>query len=202
MSTATPTAADPFPPPPDLLARDDWTVDEYLALPVRRLVEYVDGRLEFPPMPTETHQDVQTFLHDLLRDAVERTGRGKTVRSPFPIYVTATRYREPDVAVLFRENFHLRDGNRWYGADLVVEVLSPDNPRRDTVRMRAEYARAGIPEYWIADPRPRHRTITVLSLTGGHYRQHGECGEGQTADSPLLPGVMIDVAGCFAAGVP
>ena len=37
----------------------------------------------------------------------------------------------------------------WLGADVVVEVVSPDDPERDTKLKRADYAEARIPEYWI-----------------------------------------------------
>ena len=40
----------------------------------------------------------------------------------------------------------------WTGADLVIEVVSPDDPDLDLVVKRQEYAQAGIPEYWIVDP--------------------------------------------------
>lgn len=53
----------------------------------------------------------------------------------------------------------LRDANDlrrqdayWTGADLAVEVVSEDDPGRDLITKRLEYAQAGIPEYWIVDP--------------------------------------------------
>ena len=59
----------------------------------------------------------------------------------------------------------------WLGADVVVEVVSPDDPGRDLVVKRADYAEAAIPEYWIVDPRVE--TVTVLTLAGGAYVEHG-----------------------------
>ncbi len=42
---------------------------------------------------------------------------------------------------------------------------------RDLVEKREEYARAGIPEYWIVDP--EQGQITVLALDGTGYAVHG-----------------------------
>jgi Uma2 family endonuclease len=85
--------------------------------------------------------------------------------------------------------------------DLVVEVVSPDDPGRDFVPKRGDYAEAGIPEYWIVDP--RHDTITVLALAAGSYVEHGVYSRGDTATtrhgSPLLAGLAIDVASTFDA---
>ena len=82
------------------------------------------------------------------------------------------------------------------GADLVMEIVSQDRDR-DFVEKRSDYE-AGIPEYWIVDPRDRR--ITVLRLQGGAYQVQGESGAGERAESTLLPGFGLDVARVFAAG--
>lgn len=109
----------------------------------------------------------------------------------------AAKFREPDL-LLLRDCEDPRAGNRyWTGADLVAEVVSPDNPGRDFVEKRIDYAEAGIPEYWIADP--RDETITVLSLWEDEYVEHGVFVRGDTATSPLLEGFTADVAAVFDA---
>ena len=76
--------------------------------------------------------------------------------------IRAGKFREPDLAAL-RDRSDPRNQDRfWLGADMVVEVVSPDDPNRDLVEKRADYAEAGIPEYWIVDP--RFESVTVLTL--------------------------------------
>ena len=79
----------------------------------------------------------------------------------------------------------------WEGADLVMVVVSPDDPERDRVTKRVEYARAGIPESWIVDP--MDGIITVLRLEGEAYVEHGIFPRGQTATSAALAGFSVDV---------
>jgi Uma2 family endonuclease len=74
-----------------------------------------------------------------------------------------------------------RQNAYWTGADLVIEVVSPDDQARDLVTKRSEYAQAGIPEYWIVDPQTE--TITVLRLEDATYVEHGVFGRGETATS-------------------
>jgi Uma2 family endonuclease len=55
---------------------------------------------------------------------------------------------------------------------LVVEVVSPgepgsDNYNRDYIDKRQEYAKRGIPEFWLIDP--TRAVVLVLSLVGSSY---------------------------------
>ena len=172
---------------------------DYERLVTEFRTEWVGGRIEYLPMNSDDHHSIMMFLLDALREHLRGAGFSPCVR-PAGIGVRVPhRVREPDVIVLLDENDRRRTRMAWTGADLVVEIVSPDDPPRDTVRKRAEYAAAGVPEYWIVDPRPRVRAITVLALDGGDYREHGVFGEGETAASVLLPGFAADVAACLAA---
>ena len=107
------------------------------------------------------------------------------------------KFREPDLLVL-RDRSDSRCQDRyWLGADLVVEVASPDRPERDFVDKQDDYAEAGIPEYWIVDP--RSGTITVLSLRGDTYAEYGVHERDGLARSALLPGFSAPVSEVFDA---
>ena len=175
-----------------------WSEDAYLWLTDQsnRLIEFTDGCIEELPMPTSTHQAVLLFLYDQFRAYLKPRG-GIVMVAALRMRVRAGTFREPDL-LLLRDRADPRYQDRyWLGADLVVEVVSPDNPDRDLVEKRADYAAAGIPEYWIADP--RLKTITVLTLQAGAYVEHGVYGRGVEAGSPLLPGFTTDVTAVFNA---
>jgi Uma2 family endonuclease len=195
-SAEAPVVGDVAWPVAELFPRQgDWLEEDYLRLPGNRRVELIDGWLELQPFPTRTHHDVlgelfMTFSGDL-------RGRGVLLIAPFPVRLRERTFRTPDIC--FKRKDRSKEERFWDGADLVVEVVSDDDPDRDLVVKRAEYAAAGIPEYWIADP--RDRTLTVLTLDPGaaEYRQAGRYGEGQTARSVLLDGLTVDVTKAFAA---
>jgi Uma2 family endonuclease len=84
-----------------------------------------------------------------------------------------------------------RQKRYWLGADMVVEIVSADDPERDTKVKRKEYAQAGIPEYWIVNPLTA--TITVLVLEGEMYTEYGVFGRGDLAVSKLLDGFSMSV---------
>jgi Uma2 family endonuclease len=178
----------------------DWRESDYLALDTNRLVELVDGRLEFLPMPSIQHQRIVNYLHNALERFVQRLRLGEAFFAPLPVRIRKDTLREPDVIFVSRERLGPPEAKRLDGADLVMEVVSPDDGshERDYEEKRADYAARKIPEYWIVDPQTER--ITVLTLKGRKYRVHGEFSRGQKATSVLLPGFTIDVTAAFAAG--
>lgn len=174
----------------------DWSVEDYLALETNRLVEFSDGYLEFLPMPDELHQDIVAYIHDAVRAVLQRRGGGVTKFAPFKVRVREKRFREPDLCVLLDANDPRRGRKFWAGADLVVEIVSPDDPDRDYAQKRQDYAIGGIREYWIVDPQAQ--LITVLILDGDRYTERGTYQGGQRATSAVLDGFEVDVTACFA----
>ena len=57
---------------------------------------------------------------------------------------------------------------------LVVEIVSPSSEAMDAVVKRTEYARAGIPRYWVVERDPA-LTVTLFEL-GAHdtYRERAK----------------------------
>lgn len=175
-----------------------WGEREYLWLTdhTNRLIELAGGHVLELPMPTDTHQAVLLFLYLSFHGHLESRG-GVARVAPLRLRVRADTFREPDLLLLRDRSDPRRQDRYWLGADLVGEVVSPDDPDRDLVAKRADYAAAGVPEYWIADP--RGETITVLTLKGGAYAEHGTFARGESATSPLLAGFTADVSAVFDA---
>lgn len=176
----------------------EWEAEGYLWLTdhTNRLVEFTDGYIEVLPMPTDKHQAILEYLYITLRAFVR--SRGGVVRvAALRVQVRPGMYREPDLIVLRDAGDPRRENRVWHGADLVIEIVSPDNPDRDLVEKRRDYAAAHIPEYWIADPRVE--TITVLRLEGDGYVEHGVFGRDAQATSALLPDFSVEVSAIFDA---
>ena len=149
-----------------------WSVQDYLALDTGLLVEYTDGFIRVLPMPSLLHQLIVKYLFRLLDGFVLRHALGEVLLAPLPVQLAAGKYREPDLVFLRPERIRSLRGQPA-GADLVMEVVSEgrENRERDYRDKRRDYAEAGIAEYWIVDP--EQRKVTVLSLDGKDYREHG-----------------------------
>ncbi len=176
-----------------------WTQDQYLAISevTNHLIEFTDGCIEVLPMPTKRHQAVSACLFLALVDAMRAIG-GAVFYSPLRLQVREGKFREPDLLLVLDAADPRAQNAYWLGADLVMEIVSPDNPARDIHVKRADYAEAHIPEYWIVNP--LNETITVLALQGAEYVEHGVFERGGHARSATLSGFGVDVTEVFDAG--
>jgi len=66
---------------------------------------------------------------------------------------------------------------------LVVEVVSPNQAKRDYRYKRSEYAARGIAEYWIVDPIARQ--VTILEWVEGLYEEKVYQGDNQIESAVL-----------------
>jgi Uma2 family endonuclease len=175
-----------------------WTDEQYLGLTddTNRLVEFTDGYLEVLPMQTDYHQSILQYLFLQFVEFVRPRG-GKVHFAALRLRIRPGMFRDPDLLLLLDAKDPRRENRFWLGADLVLEVVSPDKPERDLVTKRGDYAEAGIPDYWIVNPDTE--MVTVLRLQGGVYVEHGVFGRGEAASSPLLDGFAVPVDEVFAA---
>lgn len=177
----------------------EWEESDYLSLGTNWMIEFDDGCIEVLPMPTIVHQLILDWLLEHFKAFVRSHSLGgKVLFAPIPVELWDRKHRQPDLLYLSEQRWN-KSGKYPTGADLVVEIVSEgrDDQVRDYETKRAEYARAGIPEYWIVDP--QEQLVTVLTLAGDSYQTHGEFRPGEQATSVLLDGLQVDVAEMFRA---
>ena len=179
-------------------AQGQWSKGDYfnLSAETNRLIEFSDGHIKVLPMPTVSHQRIVAFLYRTLWAFTSIRGLGTVLFAALPMRLREDKYCEPDILFMLTANSDRIHEQFWQGADLVMEVVSEDR-RHDMEVKRVEYAEAGIPEYWIVDP--RESKILVLVLEGDTYVVHGEFTTEQIATSRLLPGFAVNVADAISA---
>ena len=177
-----------------------WTIEEFLKAYPDRGAEFVAGRVELLPVPNIRHQVLSSRLFTPIKDAATADGfigelltAGTRLLTPRD---DGSGLREPDLAFLTDDDLEAAHEQYTHGALLAVEVVSPDDPRRDYETKRTEYAAAGVREYWIVDP--IENRVLVLALDGDAYREHGSFAPGDTATGMVLSSLKVDVAALFA----
>lgn len=121
--------------------------------------EVWDGVLHMVPPARTNHVDIQQRLSFVLKAIAERRG----LRAYFemglfdPAVPEYENYRVPDLSVVAPKHVSKRgiEGR----AELVIEVLSPNDESREKVPF---YERMGVREVWLLDR--ERRTIEVFAL--------------------------------------
>lgn len=181
-------AADDVPGP----VQGAWTYDAYTVIPDDgKRYEIVDGVLYGSPSPRKIHQRAVFRCARVLASYVEEAGLGEVFVAPYDVRMGQSTVVQPDVLVVLAGNAS-RAGDEYVDGppDLVVEVVSPGTAIYDRERKRHAYERAGVPEYWIADP--YSRSIEVQVLDGVEYRSLGVYAESAVIPSRVLPGLRVE----------
>ena len=103
---------------------------------------------------------------------------------------------EPDLSIVCDSGKLDRYGCKG-APDMVIEVLSSSSLRHDRLIKLNLYQRAGVREYWIADP--ENRAVQVFLQDGnGFLRIHEEYGREDIARVNILDGCFIELGKVFA----
>ncbi|MGO9260394.1 MAG: Uma2 family endonuclease [Bryobacteraceae bacterium] len=170
------------------------TYEEWLRMPEvsDAIEEVVNGEIRIMPAPKLSHSDIIDNLHRLISSQVDWR-KVWTVASQFDLIIRLhpLTARVPDLAVFEKGTIIREDGRIHSAPQLVVEVLSPANTRREREEKLADYASLGVPEVW--DVSPEARTVEVLYLEEGRLRRGQLLAEGILAPKHF-PTVKVDIA--------
>ncbi len=173
-----------------------YTVADYMALPDDQRYELLDGELILAPSPTSRHQFIQIYLAHVLFQFVEERGLGWVVGAPLDVVMSDRNVAQPDLLFVSHRRASIVTRPNIQGApDLAVEILSPSTARRDRGQKLDIYARYGVAEYWIVDPETE--TVEIHVLRGDTLDLQATYRRGQTLESPILPGLTIELEQIF-----
>lgn len=151
--------------------------------------EVIDGVLYMTTAPSPFHQWIIRQIFIALYQQIDQPGIGTALWSPIGLFMPGCDPVQPDLLVIRTEDLGMIHDRRINGVPaLLVEVLSPSNPEQDTEIKRGAYARAGVPEYWIARPATRDLIVcTRPDAALGSYAQSILIDPDGELHSPTLP---------------
>ena len=184
-------AATPPPPPP-------WA--DYLRLPEDgQRYEIIEGNLYVSPAPAFDHQIALARLFAAMHAFLEEHRLGIALPAPFDILLPGVASPiQPDLAVFFEGNAPRAGDKRFEGIpDLLVEVISPGSSRLDQFVKFAAYEKAGVPEYWMVNPKTRSVAVHHLDRERREYVEVGQWSSGEAARSTVLDGFKVEISALF-----
>lgn len=172
-----------------LVDGQEMSWEEYVALGTEPRTEYVEGKVLVSPRPSKRHQRIARRLADGIEDVLPA---GFEVSTDWSWMIGDDEFA-PDVMVLAETD----EDVRFTGTPvLAIEVLS-SNRSSDLVMKAFKYAAAGLPQYWVVDP--RDEVLDAFELHEGTYRPTARVTLDTPADVSFGPAsVHVDLAALTA----
>jgi Uma2 family endonuclease len=175
-----------------------WRYEDYLRLPDDgNRYEIIEGVLYVANAPSYDHQfTVSKVLFYFQLFTTERSS-GVVLTCPFEVHLSATtKPVQPDVLFVKADRQPLSGAQFFEGApDLIVEVISPGSIRLDRHIKFDAYERAGVPEYWLVDPKAR--LVEVYTCSNGEYALLGQYTSDEMIESKVMAGLRIKTSALF-----
>jgi Uma2 family endonuclease len=178
------------------VATQKMTLEQFLAYDdgTDYFYELENGELIRMPSESEINRRIAMFLVAYFLQAGIPSYR-LSMKTEVAVSGSRVSVRFPDLLVLSEELATVLEGANHSivlmdmpPPLLVLEVVSPNQEKRDYRYKRSEYAARGIAEYWIVDP--IQQQVMILELVDGFYEEKVYRGSEQIV-SPLLPQINL-----------
>jgi Uma2 family endonuclease len=178
--------------------KKEWTEQELQALPDNGFdYEVVDGELVMSPKNNFQHGDICAKLLTRISAFAENNKLGAVCDSSTGFWMNNRNCRAPDVSFISKARLSgLKKAPTEFfkGApDLAVEVLSPNNTRREMETRLRDFFESGTQLVWIIDPETESAEI-CYSLINRRLLGPG----GELDGEAVLPGFRCKLSDLFA----
>lgn len=151
-----------------------YSYADYLLWKFKERVELFKGKLFKMSAPSALNQEISMRLSGELYQFFK--GKDcKVFYAPFDVRLLREAKEDKDIYTVVQPDICVVsdaekiDKRGYYGApDLVIEILSPGNSKKEMKYKYALYEQEQVPEYWIIDP--DHQNVLVYILKEGKYQ--------------------------------
>jgi Uma2 family endonuclease len=175
-----------------------YTYQDYLSWKFQERVELIKGRIfKMSPAPNRNHQAISIFFSSELYFFLKGK-ECKVYDAPFDVVLTKNDNAtviQPDICVVC-DPTKLTDQGCTGAPELIIEILSPGNSKKEKKEKFELYEENGVLEYWLVSP--NENTIIVYTLdTKGKYIGSKPFVTGEQVKSAVLKDFVVSVDDVF-----
>jgi Uma2 family endonuclease len=181
-----------------------YSYADYLTWQFKERVELIRGWIsKMSQAPSTGHQSISSvFQGEIYRYLKKSTC--KLFAAPFDVRLIDSKKAtnnqqvftvvQPDICVICDEK--KLDERGCIGApDLIIEIVSPGNSKKEMKTKHELYEENGVREYWIANPLEKNIMLYVLKAKKNHLKKIYF--DDDTIESVLFKGLVIDLKEIF-----
>jgi Uma2 family endonuclease len=191
----------------DLDLNGTYSYADYLLWRFEQSVELIKGKVfKMSPAPSVRHQRVSGKLYGVLFPFfrnntcqffsapfdVRLLDRAKSSKQNKDIYTVV----QPDLCVICDKE-KLDEKGCIGSPDLIIEILSPGNSKKEMKIKYALYEESGVREYWVVYP-SEYVVLQFVLNEGGKYELKNSYAEDEILKAHIFPEVEVDLGFIFA----
>lgn len=181
-----------------------YSYADYLKWDFDVMVELIKGKIfkQAAAAPKRNHQRISVVVTTELYLFL----KGKTCQvyeAPFDVRLPVKSKRNEDIDTVVQPDIcvicdpaKLDDAGCIGAPDLIVEILSPGNNRKELRNKYEVYEESGVREYWIIHP--DEQTVLIYTLKEGKYQPSRLFTSGDIVESKCIVGFKLDLEEVFS----
>jgi Uma2 family endonuclease len=191
---------------PDLSG--SYTYADYLRWTIEERLELIKGKIfKMSPAPARRHQELSIRIGSSLFAHLNNKNC-QVYTAPFDVRLSTrgkshdevTTVVQPDLCVIC-DRAKLDERGCMGAPDIVVEILSPGNNKKELRNKYEVYEEYGVKEYWIVWP--ESKTFLKYTLNDeGRYQPSRVLTLGDMVTTPILPGFTLSLDEVFEEALP
>jgi Uma2 family endonuclease len=189
----------------DLDLSKTYSYADYYQWSFEERLELIKGKIfKMSPGPASNHQKISITVSAEIYIFLKNTRKTCSVfAAPFDVRLPRKNEKDdkkifnvlqPDICVIC--DLEKVDARGCIGApDIVVEILSPGNNKKELRNKYDVYEEAGVKEYWIISP--QDFTFQQYTLFDSKFKPSRLFTVGDIITTPILPGFELDLEMVF-----
>ena len=174
----------------------NYSYADYLKWRLDEQVELIKGKIfKMSPAPLRVHQKISIIISSAIFNFL----KGKQCQiysAPFDVRLPVKSKKNEDIFTVVQPDICVvcdlekLDKAGCIGApDIVIEILSKGNNRKELQNKYEVYEESGVKEYWVVFP--DEQTLLIYSLINGKYQASRLFTRGDEIKSDILPGFVL-----------
>lgn len=179
-----------------------YTYADYLTWQMDEMVELIKGKIfKQAAAPRVNHQRVSLNVSNHLFNYLKGE-QCEVFTAPFDVRLPVKSKRNEDIDTVVQPDICVIcdpekiDEFGCIGApDLIIEILSPGNNRKEIQNKYEVYEESGVQEYWVIHP--NECTLMIYTLVEGKYLPSKLFTIGEIVESKVISGFKLDLTEVF-----
>ena len=185
---------------PDM-SYSNYSYADYLTFKMEEMVELIKGKVFKMTAPKRIHQKISGTVFNKIYNYLDNK-KCQVYSAPFDVRLPVKSRKnediftvvQPDICVIC--DLEKLDDYGCIGApDLVIEILSEGNNKKELKYKFDVYEESGVLEYWIINP--MGQTLTINTLVNGKYQSSRLLTTGDEISTPILPEFILKLEDVF-----